>query len=374
MNNNYNQVYQFKIELQGVKPKVWRRIQVPESYSFWDLHVAVQDAMGWFDSHLHAFHIKNPSTGKQEEMGCYIDPLMENDFGKISCWDRKISEYFSPENSSALYLYDFGDYWQHDITLEKILPCKKEIDYPICLAGENACPPEDCGGSPGYADLLQTNFDPDEEDYEEFMEWLGEDFDPKYFNVDDVVFYDPEEQWEEQYGEFKELEEGHLEGSDEIGEETKERSLEFIHDIWEKVKADDFEELSPEELRLAKILKEHEEEFFNQFEFADLINDHEYGPEEEIDPFLHIFIHSIIEAQLESKEPVEALQFYNSMIEKNCDHHAAVHFTGAILVLLMPPVLQNSGPFDIYTYKYLLRKYMTEEPEKIYDLLEQEEI
>lgn len=374
MDNEYNRVYQFKITLKDIKPSIWRRIQVPESYSFWDLHVAIQDAMGWFDEHLHAFYIKNPGTGKQEEMVCYIDPIIENEYGKTMVWDRNISEYFTPKNSSGLYVYDYGDYWQHEIILEKILLGKEEIDYPICIAGKNNCPPEDCGGPSGYANLLQSISDPDGEGYEEIMEWLGDGFDPGYFNVEGLVFDDPGERWDEAFGEFEEPDEEYLTWPDKITKESKTDSLMFLHDIWEKVKTGNLEGLSYEELTVAKIMKDHEEEFFNQFEFADLLSDHEYNQEGEVDPFLHIFIHSIIENQLESRNPPEAFQFYNSMIEKGCSHHEAVHSTGAILSLLLPPVLQNSGPFDIGTYKYLLNKYITKEPEDLFELLEQEDI
>lgn len=83
MKKTYKQIYQFKITLKHIKPPVWRRIQVPENYSFWDLHVAIQDAMGWTDSHLHAFAIKNPATGLDEQIGSPGDSFSNNDQGAL---------------------------------------------------------------------------------------------------------------------------------------------------------------------------------------------------------------------------------------------------------------------------------------------------
>lgn len=138
-------IYQFKITLEGIKPPIWRRIQVPESYSFWDLHVAIQDSMGWEDYHLHEFNILNPKTGIKDNIG-----LPSDDWGDdktvIPGWKTPISSYFSALNKKAAYEYDFGDSWDHKVALEKILPFEFGVQYPRCLAGERACPPEDCGG------------------------------------------------------------------------------------------------------------------------------------------------------------------------------------------------------------------------------------
>jgi len=91
-----------------------------------------------------------------------------------------------------------GDYWDHKIQLEKIIPREKGINYPICIKGKRACPPEDCGGVWGYEELLEIIKDPDHEEYEEMIEWVGEDFDPEYFNPQEVVFDDPDEYLEDE--------------------------------------------------------------------------------------------------------------------------------------------------------------------------------
>lgn len=179
-------VYQFKITLQGTKPPIWRRIQVPEFYSFLDLHTAIQDAMGWEDYHLHQFEVMNMKHGEPYFIGSPDDSewsgLEVRPGNKV-----RIASYFSP-TTDALYEYDFGDGWRHKITLEKIIPAEPGVSYPRCLSGKRACPPEDCGGIWGYESLLEILKDPNHEEYQERIEWLGGDFDPEAFNPQDVQF------------------------------------------------------------------------------------------------------------------------------------------------------------------------------------------
>jgi hypothetical protein len=188
MRRKFNQVYQFKVTLEGIRPPIWRRIQVPETYTFWDFHVAIQDVMGWMDYHLHEFEIRNPTNGIKVTIG-----LPDDDFPKrnLPGWAQKIANYFSLENPSADYIYDFGDYWVHRIKLEKILPREKNVDYPICVKGKRAAPPEDCGGVSGYQNILEIIKNPGQEEYEETIEWLGEEFDPEHFDPKEVNFDDP---------------------------------------------------------------------------------------------------------------------------------------------------------------------------------------
>ncbi len=198
MKKKYNQVYQFKITLKGTKPPVWRRIQVPETYSFWDLHVAIQDAMGWEDYHLHEFTFFLPKTGIKVRIGLPF----EDDFGEaiLPDWDQKIADFFTLENPKADYEYDFGDGWAHSILLEKIMPRETGIIYPICVDGKRACPPEDCGGVPGYADFLEAIRDPANELHEELLNWFGGEFDPEYFNANEVKFDDPAKRLKNVFG------------------------------------------------------------------------------------------------------------------------------------------------------------------------------
>ncbi|MCG2735815.1 MAG: plasmid pRiA4b ORF-3 family protein [Candidatus Methanoperedenaceae archaeon] len=188
MKKKFDQVYQFKITLQSTKPPIWRRIQIPETYTFWDLHVAIQDVMGWSDYHLHEFEIMNPSTGLEVNIG-----LPDDEFGRkvLVGWNQKMADYFSIENPRADYVYDFGDYWEHRIQLEKILPREKNVDYPICIKGKRACPPEDVGGIGGYEDFLEIIKNPDHEEHDEMLEWAGGEFDPEQFDCEEVSFNDP---------------------------------------------------------------------------------------------------------------------------------------------------------------------------------------
>ena len=188
MKKKFSNIYQFIITLKDIQPPVRRRIQVPETYTFWDLHVAIQDVMGWSDCHLHLFKITEPATSAKVEIGI---PDEEDDYYEIlPGWKQKIANYFSPYNKAAVYTYDFGNNWHHSILFEKILPREDGLPYPVCIDGQRACPPEDCGGYSGYEEFLEIIMDPGHERYEEMLEWAG-DFEPEYFKKDDVVFDDP---------------------------------------------------------------------------------------------------------------------------------------------------------------------------------------
>lgn len=181
--------------LEEVTPAVWRRIVVPASYSFWDLHVAVQCAMGWFDSHLHVFRVKNPASRKIDEIGIPDDDPFVGAPVQLPGWEVPIARYFGSGGARASYEYDFGDSWVHEIECEAIEPGQAGSRYPRCLDGQRACPPEDCGGPPGYERLLETIADPSSEEYESMMEWLGGPFDPNNFDPRTVRFDNPKKRW-----------------------------------------------------------------------------------------------------------------------------------------------------------------------------------
>jgi hypothetical protein len=188
-------VHQFKITLQDVKPTVWRRIQTPSGYSFWDLHVAIQDAMGWKDMHLHEFQIVDPKEKKLESIGIPED----DDFGPsevVAGWERSVADYFSQENPRAKYVYDFGDDWHHEVILEESIAALAEAESPICVDGSGACPPEDCGGPNGYAEFLRAIKKPGSPRGGELLEWVGGSFDPRCFEAKNVTFDDPRARWE----------------------------------------------------------------------------------------------------------------------------------------------------------------------------------
>jgi hypothetical protein len=196
MPRDYTEVYEFKITLQGIHPPIWRRIQVPADYSFWDLHVAIQDAMGWTDSHLHVFRILNPGTDDTEEIGIPNEDRFVGDPEVLPGWELSIADYFLEGNPTAEYEYDFGDSWEHEVALEKILHRKPGSDYPVCLAGERACPPEDCGGPLGYDDMLRILKDPTHEEHKDTVTWVGGSYDPERFEPNKVHFDNPKKRWE----------------------------------------------------------------------------------------------------------------------------------------------------------------------------------
>jgi len=154
---DFARIFQFKIILNGINPLIWRRLQVAETYSFWDLHVALQDVMGWQDYHLHRFEVLSPLSGLKTTIGI---PHEGSKWHKtiLPAWQEKIALYFSPNNSKARYQYDYlSDNWDHSITLEQILDREDGTSYPLCLDGMRTCPPEDCGGVKGYYRLLKTD-------------------------------------------------------------------------------------------------------------------------------------------------------------------------------------------------------------------------
>jgi len=193
MNSKFSYIYQFRITLERVEPLIWRQIQVPETYTFWDLHVAIQDAMGWTDSHLHQFEVKHPKTKAFLMMGIPEDYFGDSfDYNMIlPGWEYNLRDYFSAENPSVRYEYDFGDCWSHKIELEQILFKTEKCKYPICLAGSRSCPPEDCGGTSGYANLLDALSHPKHKEYKHLKTWAGKNFDPEKFDAEKVRFMNP---------------------------------------------------------------------------------------------------------------------------------------------------------------------------------------
>lgn len=186
-------VYQFKVTLAETKPPIWRRIQVPDSYTFWDLHVAIQDAMGWMDSHLHEFQMPSRTGRKALTIGIPDDEGFSDDLD--AGWEVRIRDCFTLKNAQARYVYDFGDNWVHKVVLENILPADPESNYPVCIAGRRACPPEDCGGPWGYQEFLEAMSDPNHPEHEDLSEWIGGSFDPDAFDPKTVVFANPEARW-----------------------------------------------------------------------------------------------------------------------------------------------------------------------------------
>ena len=170
-------VYQIEVLLKGSSPPIWRRFQTISDISLHKLHQILQVVMGWTNSHLYRFDIASAHFGEPDpEYGTEMKDSRR----------AKLSVLALGEKDKIIYEYDFGDSWLHEILIEKALPAEPKIRYPVCLAGKGACPPEDCGGIWGYNDLLKIIKDPSHEQYDEIMEWLGGEFDPDKFELDEV--------------------------------------------------------------------------------------------------------------------------------------------------------------------------------------------
>ena len=196
MKLKFDHVFQFKVTLRATKPPIWRRIQVPCDYSFWDLHVAIQDSMGWLDCHLHQFDVPFPLTGENVRIGIPLEEEWPDQEPMAAGWEIPIAAFFTLLNRKAKYEYDFGDSWEHNLLLEKVFPRPKGADYPACTGGKRACPPEDCGGTWGYQEFLEAISDPAHEEHQRMLNWVGGSFHPERFAAKAVAFDDPHERWE----------------------------------------------------------------------------------------------------------------------------------------------------------------------------------
>ena len=173
---NGDLLYQFKITLLDIKPAIWRRIQVPDC-ALVDLHEYIQAAFGWENYHLHQFDIEGVRYSQPAPDGNDFDLDFEDETNvQLSKLIPK-----SGRASRWIYEYDFGDGWRHEVQFEGFPPAEPKAKYPLCVEGERACPPEDCGGPWGYGDYLAAIADPRHEQYEEMMEWRGP-FDPEAFD------------------------------------------------------------------------------------------------------------------------------------------------------------------------------------------------
>jgi len=170
-------IYQIKISLIGAKPPIWRTVLVPGNIGLAAFHDIIQFTIGWTDSHLHQFIANQVFYGTPDDD---FELEMEDET------QYKLSQLLTKEKEFLVYEYDFGDGWEHKILLEKILPYDPKIALPVCLKGKRACPPEDCGGIWGYEELLQTISNPKHPDHDEMLEWLGGEFDPEEFDLEEI--------------------------------------------------------------------------------------------------------------------------------------------------------------------------------------------
>jgi hypothetical protein len=178
-------LHQLKVTLKWSRPAIWRRVVVPADLTLDRLHHVIQIAMGWTNCHLHQFI----GDGGRFDGGAFRerDPDFDaSDDDAASEEDHTVADLAPRSKSKFVYEYDFGDSWLHDVKVEKVLAPDPAFKHPVCLAGKNACPPEDCGGIGGYYDMLKSLADPKRPEHEEVKEWLGGDWDAARFDVDRI--------------------------------------------------------------------------------------------------------------------------------------------------------------------------------------------
>lgn len=170
-------VHQLRITIEGIDPPVWRRVLVPSSMTLARLHKVIQELFDWWDYHLHEFEIDGRRYGIDDGEDWDEPPLDE----------RKAKlDKLAPAGTSFVYLYDFGDNWQHRIDVEDVAPLDTAASYPRCTDGARARPPEDVGGVGGYEELLEVLADPRHDDHDHFSSWAGAGFDPEACDLLDI--------------------------------------------------------------------------------------------------------------------------------------------------------------------------------------------
>lgn len=171
-------IYQLNISLDNIRPEIWRRFQIRSDANLLRLHDAIQSVMGWEDYHLYAFEACGVEYGDPYRVDPELEMLDASQF---------TVEFLFPRIGSKLhYIYDFGDNWRHTIKLEKRLEPEPGVKYPLCMDGERSCPPEDCGGIGGYAELLDILANPNHEEHQTMRQWTGARWNPERFDCDKV--------------------------------------------------------------------------------------------------------------------------------------------------------------------------------------------
>lgn len=170
-------VYQLKITLKGSRPPIWRRVLVRDDTTLEQLNYVIQIAMGWTNSHLHDFTIRGERYSEPSPEDC--EPVKDEQ-------RYKLNQLVTGAKFKFVYQYDFGDSWDHEVVVEKVLTPEPGMRYPVCVTGKRACPPEDVGGVWGYEGFLEAIADPNHEEHDSYLEWIGGDFDPEAFDLDMV--------------------------------------------------------------------------------------------------------------------------------------------------------------------------------------------
>lgn len=170
-------IFELEITLDEVKPRVWRRVLVPSDLPLSRLHLVIQEAMGWTNSHLHQFNFGDRH---------FTDPRYDEDREGLEDERKAKLDQLAKVGQAFVYEYDFGDGWSHSVKVIGEQEWNHRLAYPLCIGGARACPPEDVGGPWGYKEFLAALKSPKHEQHEELLTWCGGYFDPKGFDANAV--------------------------------------------------------------------------------------------------------------------------------------------------------------------------------------------
>ena len=165
-------IARLRIDLDEVRPRVWRRVEVPVDIRLDDLHLVIQAAMGWENYHLYEFRRGRTACGIPDPGWDFLGSNPRPAKG------ARLTDLLGGRAWVFTYVYDFGDDWRHTVRVEARTPAAPDTPYPRFLGGEGRCPPEDIGGPWGYAEFLAAIADPAHERHDEFLDWCGGAFDP----------------------------------------------------------------------------------------------------------------------------------------------------------------------------------------------------
>jgi hypothetical protein len=168
-------ILKLRIKILNIKPEIWREILIENDITFKELHEIFQFLFGWTNSHLYNFDVSGT-------LFSIPDQEFESDDLDVK---NKITEFLIEKGQRALYTYDFGDNWEHEIEIVDVFKKEKGVRYPKCLDGKRNAPPEDCGGVPGYEDIIDALKSKNKSEHKDLLEWLG-DYDPGKFDIDEI--------------------------------------------------------------------------------------------------------------------------------------------------------------------------------------------
>jgi hypothetical protein len=326
---NDMRVFQLRISLMDSEPEIWRRVLVPEDYSLGDLHDVIQIAMGWENAHLHGFRQKDRSFGPKGP------DSFENEQDEE---EVLLSDVLKKSGSKILYEYDFGDSWEHVVSLEKVLKLDATTALPSCMEGENACPPEDVGGIWSYNSIVHSLSHDDDEDEEcdideELLEWMGDDFSPERFDMNEVN--ETLKQWNDyrdgKGGDFVD-EDDDADFDDELLDDD---DLEYEYDA--SVAPDLSKWRTMKEVVKAQAIKDYH-----------LIAQPHPVPEGLMS---HVAIHFAVEEHVANGNPSEAGEAMDRLVKEGLSRHDAIHAIGTVLFDVLKELADKARAFDLQAYK-----------------------